>query len=165
LRTVVRRPDGDATSIRLTRPPAERSTATRRELELAVRESSAGVLRVAGETIIQAEPQTTDLYSAAVELAAVHRVDLWSVYDELRRLYADEAEVPDADLSHLSAQIARQTGDYEVREESVEEALALVKIADGGFAREIENGAEIYTVQRTQNVGRTAIFTTAYSIT
>jgi predicted nucleotidyltransferase len=67
------------------------------------------------------------------------------VYDELRKLYS-EGEMPVAHLDELSRQIEDQTRSYEVREEKVDRALALVK--PEGFAREIDaTGAEVYTAE------------------
>lgn len=148
IRTVIRK---DATArgpLRLTRPAGTVTrTLTRRDLELAVRESTARVLRQVGETVIHAEPATIDLYTAAVELAAIHRLDLWTIYDELKRVYGGDLEISDADLPDLSEQIADQTLDYEVHEERVEDALALVRL--DGFHKEIEAGADVYTAEIT----------------
>ena len=142
IRTVIRK-DGTARDhLRLQRPAdAARRMLTRRELELAVRESTARVLRQVGETVINAEPATVDTYSAAVELAAVHRLDLWTIYDELKRVYDGNPEISETDLPDLSRQIANQVREYEIQEEEVEEALALVK--PGGFRKELEDGADL----------------------
>jgi hypothetical protein len=117
---------------------------TARTLELAVRESTTSVLRQIGETTIHAEPDTVDLYAAAVELSAVHRIEVWTIYDELRRCYGDGV-APESHLAELSRQIADQTRSYRIQEEEVEEALALVK-ADG-FHKELEGSAEVYTAE------------------
>jgi hypothetical protein len=147
VRTVVRDAAAPAT-LRLTRPDlAPETVLTERALELAVRESTASVLRQVGETTIHAEPDTVDLYAAAVELSAVYRLDVWTVYDELRRLYEGSGEMPEPHLALLSLQIAEQTRVYGIHEEEVEEALALVK--PDGFQRELEGGAEVYTAEIT----------------
>jgi len=44
-----------------------------------------------------------DLYAAAVELSAVHRLDLWTIYDELKRNY--DGEMPEPHLEPLSARL------------------------------------------------------------
>ena len=68
-----------------------------------------------------------------------------AVYDELARLYPGE-DVPTTHVDGLAAQIASQTRRYEVREETVEWTLALVKA--GGFRRVVgATGAEAYTVE------------------
>jgi type III restriction enzyme len=140
----------------LKRPTAEaRRTMKRRELELAVQESTQRVLRQIGETTIQAEPDTIDTYSAAVELSAVHRVDVWVVYDELKRIYDGATELPEADVAALSRQVADQIKEYHIREEEVEDALALVK--PDGFRKELEAGAEVYTAEITYHKGRESL--------
>jgi type III restriction enzyme len=146
IRTVVRKDCAQPLSLTLRKPRSERQgVLRRRELELAVRESTSRVLRQVGETIIEAEPDTVDVYAAAVELAAVHRLDVWTVYDELKSLYSGEGEIPEDDLTDLSRQIAEQNRGYNIHEEEVEEALALVKL--DGFHKEIEAGAEVYTAE------------------
>ncbi len=146
VRTVVRRDRAEAAPPKLQRPEIGREAIlTRRELELAARESTLHVLRQIGETIIHADPDTIDAYSAAVELAAIHRLDVWTVYDALKGLYDGQGQIPEADLSDLSCQIAEQNRGYDIHEEEVEEALALVKL--DGFHKEIEAGAEVYTAE------------------
>ncbi len=146
LRTVVRRDREEAAPFKLKRPEVGRKAILRRrELELAVRESTSHVLRQIGETVIHAEPETVDCYSLAVELAALYRLDIWTVYDALKVTYDGDAEIPEADFPELSRQIAEQHRVYEVHEEEVEEALALVRL--DGFHKEIEAGAEVYTAE------------------
>ena len=156
IRTVVRETSKTAAPLRLTRPDIQtEAILTERTLELAVRESTTSVLRQVGETTIHAEPDTTDPYAAAVELSAVHRLDLWAVYDELRRVYDGHNEIADSHMELLSRQIADQARSYTVHEEEVEEALALVK--PGGFQRELEDGAEIYTAEITYRKDRESL--------
>src|SRR5439155_1952692 len=81
-----------------------------------------------------------DVYAAAVELSGAYRADLWTVYDELRRLYGSE-DVPAAHLPLLARQVERAAGEYERKEERVEFALALVK--PEGFTKE----ADLYTAE------------------
>lgn len=112
------------------------------------------VLKQVSDTIeIAAVPDTIDIYTAAVELATVYRVDLWKVYDELKRLYGSARELPVTHLPHLARQIEEQTRDYEVHEETVEMALALVK--PEGFHKEISaENTEIYTAEISYPVDR-----------
>jgi hypothetical protein len=146
IRTVVRRDRAEAAPLKLQRPEIGREAILRRrELELAVRESTPHVLRQIGETVIHADPETVDSYSAAVELAAIHRLDIWTVYDALKGTYDGDAQIPEADLPELSRQIAEQNRGYDIHEEEVEDALALVKL--DGFHKEIEAGAEVYTAE------------------
>ena len=93
-----------------------------------------------------------DLYSAATELAAVYRLDVWTVYAELRRLYGAGGTVPEAHLPALAAQIEAQTCRYQIEEEEVEVALALVK--PEGFEREERDGDVVYTAEITYQKGK-----------
>ena len=85
-------------------------------------------------------------------------MDLWAICDELRRLYGDRAtELPLAHLPELARQIEAQTRRYEVREEAVEVALALVK--PSGFTRQVEDGAEVYTAEISYPIDRQGLLT------
>jgi hypothetical protein len=93
-----------------------------------------------------------DLYSAATQLAAVYRLDIWTVYAELKRLYGIGGTVPKAHLPALAAQIEAQACRYRVEEEEVEVALALIK--PEGFEREEEDGNVVYTAEITYQKGK-----------
>jgi len=85
------------------------------------------LLHQVGEAIeVETMPGTCDHYDAALRLAAELRLDLWEVYDELKRLYPG-GEVPTAHLMPLLEQAAQLVRRYEVKEETVEWAAALVK--------------------------------------
>jgi hypothetical protein len=136
--------------LRLDRPAAVAGpTLGKAVLDIVEEPGRRALLRQVGDTVtIAATPQTVGRYEAAVALAASARADLWAVHDELSRLYAPESDVPAADLPALAGQIADQARRYEVHEERVEWALALVR--PEGFARETdEAGAEIYTAEIT----------------
>ncbi len=45
-----------------------------------------------------------DLYTATVRLTTTYRLDLWTIYDELRRIYP-EGECPATDLEELARQV------------------------------------------------------------
>lgn len=153
IRTVVRDTAVSVGPLRLARPDIQpEALLTERTLELATRESTTSVLRQIGQTTIHAEPDTVDLYAAAVELSAIHRLDAWTIYDELKRIYEGDGDMPEYHLEALSRQIAEQTRAYRIQEEEVEEALALVK--PDGFQRELEAGAEVYTAEITYRKDR-----------
>lgn len=104
------------------------------------------------------EPETVGLYAAATELATIYRLDFWAIYDELRRLYGDgTSEMPAVHLPELARQVEAQTRRYEVREETVEVAMALVK--PSGFTRQVEGSAEVYTAEISYPVDRQALLT------
>jgi len=120
---------------------------------VAEQRSTYSILQQVGDTVeIETLPGAIDVYSAAVELAAVYRLELWAVYDGLRRIYGS-AEVPLAHLHALRQQIEVQTCRCEVREETLERALALVRL--DGFHRAVDpEGAEVYTAEISYPVDR-----------
>ncbi|HEY4723777.1 MAG TPA: restriction endonuclease subunit R, partial [Anaerolineae bacterium] len=94
---------------------------------------------------IETTPRTVSAYAAAVDLAAVYRLDIWPILDELRRLYLD-AEVPTVHLPELARQIEALYSNYTIQAETVERALALVK--PEGFDKSIDaDGTEVYTAE------------------
>src|SRR5262249_54872147 len=113
---------------------------------LAEQQSTASVLQQVGPALtIGARPDEVGIYAAAVELAARYRLELWAVYDELRRLYG-HGDVPRAHLDELGKQIEVQLGGYKIETEIVEVALALVR--PEGFEQEISpDGAVVYTAE------------------
>ena len=146
LRTVVRK-DGSAGNIMLSLPKTESDgMLTRRTFTVAEQQAGYGVLQqVGGSVSIQTAPESASRYAAAVELASRYRLDLWAVYDEIKRLYGT-GDVPLSHLEGLGRQIEEQTRFYEVKEERVEVALALVK--PEGFDAEIDaDGATFYTAE------------------
>jgi len=115
------------------------------------------VMKQVGEERAVYEVPGPDLYTAATQLAAVYRLDVWTVYGELKRLYAADgdgtATVPEAHLPALAAQIERQTRRYHVEEQEVEVALALVK-PDGFETVQGDDGNVVYTAQITYQKGK-----------
>ncbi|MBN1815683.1 MAG: restriction endonuclease subunit R, partial [Anaerolineae bacterium] len=89
--------------------------------------------------------EEADLYTAATELAAVYHLDAWTVYRELKRLYGAGGTVPETHMADLAAQIEGQTRRYEVIEEEIEVALALVR--PEAFKQEERDGEVVYTVE------------------
>jgi len=170
IRTVVPKA-GEVGPVKLTQPTAKTGgTLTRYAHSLAVQYASDSVMVQEGDGIeIETVPDTADAYSAAVELAGRYRIDVWTVYDELRlagryridvwtvydelrRLYRD-SDIPLAHVDALAGQIEEQTRRYEVKEDYVEVALALVK--PEGFDIEVgEDGVEVYTAEITYPKGK-----------
>ena len=138
--------EGQGAMLVLERPEGGPATLTGRKYSLAEQESSYRVLTETGPAIaIAIEPEAVSPYSAAVELSARYRIDLWVTLDELRRLYGDDS-VPEMHLDALAEQIEDQTRHYEVAEEEHEVALALVK--PERFAVETdEHGVECYVAE------------------
>ncbi len=144
IRTVVKK-EGEVKPIRLDRPKDGDGNALKKKVyTVAEQLSTYGVLQQIGETVtITAADNAMDPYAAATELSRLYRLDLWNVYDELKRLYGSE-DIPSLHIDDLSRQIEEQTRFYEIREEKVDVALALVK--PDGFNKETDSaGTEVYT--------------------
>lgn len=144
VRTVVKK-EGIPAPLRLERPQYSDEGQFKKTIHtLADQQATLSVLRQVGDTVtIEAIPELADPYAAAVDLAARYRLDLWAVYDELRRLYGQE-EIPASHMDDLATQIEKQTCFYETHEEKVDVALALVK--PEGFLKGTDaSGVEVYT--------------------
>ncbi|MHB8844412.1 MAG: DEAD/DEAH box helicase family protein [Nitrospirota bacterium] len=136
---------GEARPLRLARPKdGDGGSLKKKVYTVGEQLSTDGVLQQIGETItITSSDTTLDSYSAATELGRSYRLDLWTIYDELKRLYGSD-DIPSLHIGDLSRQIEEQTCFYEIREEKVDVALALVK--PEGFNKETTTeGTEIYT--------------------
>lgn len=152
----LRRPPSTQGPLRLEHPtdaPAPRYT--RAVYALAQQVATVAVLRQIGEAeeVLPGAEDVVDVYAAAVELAEIYRLDLWPVRDELGRLYPD-GDVPLAHLAGLAKQIEDQAGEYEQTRETVERALALVRLDGGGFQRREVDGREAWVAEITYPVDR-----------
>lgn len=130
IRTVAPAQDeGDgARPLRLERPiDADTPGLTRHHFVISEPPAGTPELRQVGIEELKDDDATLDLYTAAVQLTRTYRLDLWTVHDELARIYG-EADVPATHLEPLARQIEDQRRRYEVREETVETALALVRL-------------------------------------
>jgi hypothetical protein len=118
----------------------------RQSFDLSPAASPAGVLTASAPTEeISTAPETSDLYTVSTKLAAVYRADFWIIKAQLAALYPD-GEIPETHLAPLAAQVEAATSAYDIVEEQVEVALALVK--PEGFTREIgDDGTETYTAE------------------
>jgi hypothetical protein len=95
---------------------------------------------------------TFDLYTTAQDLARNYRLDSFDLLAELRVAYP-EGYLPVSHLPELGRQIEAQTQKYEVVEETVEVALALVK--KDGFEKNVdEKGNETYTAEISYPIDR-----------
>jgi hypothetical protein len=148
IRSVVRK-DIPAASLSFARPaPMPSATMLKTVYDFSAQLSGRRLLREADQQEIDLREETVDLYAAAVELAAIFHLDTWELRTRLRELYPRETEVPLAHLDVLAGQLEEQCRNYEAREETVEQALALVK--PDGFTKEpAEDNTEIYTAEIT----------------
>jgi hypothetical protein len=153
VRTVVPKPLPPTTRITLTRPTVEEAGLERAVFALD-EHALRGVMQQIGETVtIETASQPLSLYSVAVELAGLYRLDTWQVCDALRAAYPDETSLPSSHLQALAQQLEQQTRAYEVQEETVEVALALVRLE--GFTEETgEDGFVQYTTEITYPLAR-----------
>ena len=147
IRTVVKK-DGPAQAIALQRPKAATAGLGKAIYMVAQQQATASVLRQIGDTVtVDTLPDTIDAYAAACDLSARYQLDIWAVLGQLRSLYAQD-DIPLAHLDELARQIEQQTRCYEVKEEKVDVALALVKPDGQGWTREIApDGTICYTAE------------------
>lgn len=134
----------------LEKPASSAAELVRERATLSVDEGKA--LQFVDQAVIETGAQEIDLYLAATRLAAVYRLEASELYRQLRRLYSPERTLPEAHLDALASQIETQAQRYAVRSETVEDALALVRLE--GFEQVIENGEVIYTASISVPVDR-----------
>lgn len=148
LRTVSRKEAEGSSPLSFAKPSVSKSKGmTLDRFVITKQQATSAVLQQLGDTVhIATEPDSEDIYSVAVKLAEWYRLDLWTVYAELKRLYGDDGEVPLAHVADLSRQIEQQICAYEVKETKVEKALALIKPEGFDEGRD-ENGDVIYTAE------------------
>lgn len=103
-----------------------------------------GILIGTSEGKITIEEDFIDTYSFAVELSSLYRLPLMLMYERLRDVYPG-GEVPESHVVAIREQLEAVVKNYEVTEEEVEYALALVRLA--GFDKEEKDGEVIYTTE------------------
>ncbi|MDP2320548.1 MAG: nucleotidyltransferase domain-containing protein [Acidobacteriota bacterium] len=142
----VTRKQVDHGALRLSRPNATTAKASQRTLVLDDRRGATRVLQQVDATVtLDLMPDTSDVFAVACELAGRYRLDALDLSTKIRELYP-LGDVPESDVEALAAQIEEQTRQYDVSEELVDVALALVK--PEGFTEEIdEKGRRVYTTE------------------
>lgn len=103
-----------------------------------------GILIARSEDKITIEEDFIDTYSFAVELSSLYRLPLMPMYERLRDVYPG-GEVPESHVVATREQLEEVVKNYDVTEEEVEYALALVK--PGGFDKDDKDGEVIYTTE------------------
>jgi hypothetical protein len=103
-----------------------------------------GVLIAIREEEIEIIEDFVDTYTFAVELSSLYHLPLMLIYDKLKELYP-EGEIPESEAVELRRQLEEQVRNYEVEEEDVEVALALIK--PEGFKKEEKDGKSIYVTE------------------
>ncbi len=145
LRTVVASA-GKPSGYTLTKPAAmAEDRLDRTDFALATETQSGRILLQLTDTIeLKPRPESLGLYTAAMELAATYRLNVFELREKLAALYP-LGELPRAALTPLAQQIEKQLCLYEIHEETVEHALALVKT--DGFERETTPEGECWVAQ------------------
>jgi len=85
-----------------------------------------GVLTPQGEGKYILEEDFIDPYSFAVELSSLYRLPLLDILEKINTLYPD-GEIPESQAFEIKKQLEKQLRNYDLKEEEVEVALALVK--------------------------------------
>ncbi len=159
VRTVVRI-DNEETRLLLTLPQGEEvPTLTKTTYRLSEQPGIYKVLQQVGDTVtIESQSETVDLFAAAVDLSANYHIDDLTLYSLLKAIYPETYSMPISHLTKIAEQIEEQTRKYEIKEESVEVALALIK--PDGFDKEITaDGVETYTAEISYPVDRQNLLT------
>jgi type III restriction enzyme len=141
--TIVPADDELKTSLKLELPASEDRASLMRD-RFTLSDHQDGVLQFMDRQEIREIDSEMDLYTAATHLAAVYRLDVSQIYRQLRRLYAPEQLLPTAHLTSLARQIEFQTLRYQIHTETVEDALALLRL-DGFEPEPGPHGDVIYT--------------------
>jgi type III restriction enzyme len=147
--------------IQLTRPSVGADKGT----VIAYTPGEGGKLQVADQITTLYDVDTFDLYTAAQDFARTYRLDPFEILSELQRIYPEGAlpaqgagAIPASHYAELAAQIEKQTSQYEIVEETVEVALALVK--KDGFEKVVdEQGNETYTAEISYPIDREHLLT------
>ena len=142
----VRRIAAQSSMLVLNRPEIAPSVMTGRRYQFAEHITSPRVMTELGPTIsVPLQQQFVSIYSVAVALGSIYRLDLWDLLRELRRLYGD-GSVPEPEIDAIRRQIEDQSNPYEVVEEDHEVTLALLK-PDGFDIDKDEHGVEFYVAE------------------
>lgn len=153
IRTVARK-ESVTTDLTLKQPVASpETTLEKKTYRVAEKHSTFSVLQQVGETEnIVSGHGSIGIRQLAVEFAHNYHLDVWALCDALNAIYQD-SDVPLAHITELATQIETQTAHYEVKEETVEVALALVK--PSGFTPSTDSdGSVVYTAEITYPVER-----------
>jgi hypothetical protein len=134
----------DITQIQLKRPKTESGELKRIIYDLKDIPDRKGVLIAQEEDRIIVEENFADIYSFSVELSALYHLPLMLIYERLKTLYP-AGEIPENHISEIRKQIEEKVRNYELTEEEVEFALALVRPT--GFDKEQRDNQVTYTTE------------------
>ncbi|MBA7617574.1 hypothetical protein ES703_24889 [subsurface metagenome] len=134
----------DIAQIQLQRPEVKVEGLKRIVYDLKDIPDRKGVLIAKSEDKIIVEEDFTDTYSFAVELSTLYRIPLMPIYEKLISLYPD-GEIPESHVPEIKRQLEERIRNYEVTQEEVEVALALIRPA--GFDKEQKDSQVTYTTE------------------
>ena len=103
-----------------------------------------GVLITKTEEKFIIEEDFVDAYSFAVELSSLYRLPLMQVYEKIKSLYPT-GEIAESHVFEIKKQLEEKLKNYDVKEEEIEVALALVK--PKSFSKEETDGKTIFTTE------------------
>ena len=142
VQTVLPSPASERPELAFKLPDAQQTAMQRDRLTLGA--TADQPLQFVDSETVAVEQDALDLYAAAVSLAATYRLETPAVYRSLRDLYAPVRELPAEHLPALAAQVEGQLLAYTLHSETIEEALALVRLE--GFEQETgPDGQIVYT--------------------
>jgi type III restriction enzyme len=128
--------------IRLEKPSVTEKEAIRKVYDANISIESKKVLIEKERQKVDLEEPCIDLFAISTELAAIYRLSPMSLYQQLLILYPD-GDIPKSNIDRIKSQIEEQTKNYQIIEEEVEQALAIVK--PNGFIKEVLDGKTVYT--------------------
>ncbi len=103
-----------------------------------------GILIIQKEEKLIIEEDFVDVYSFAVEISSLYRLPLMIIYEKIKEIYPD-GEILESHAFEIKKQLEEKVKNYEITEEEVEVAIALVK--PKSFSREETEGRLIYTTE------------------
>jgi len=127
--------------LELTKPEVKQESAKRVSYDVKDPKERFHVLTKKSVEEIYLNPENEDTYQVATGLAAIYRLDVFKLNELLKTIYLD-GEIPENHIIELKKQLESQLAGYEITEETVEIALALIK--KEGFDREIVEGNIVY---------------------
>lgn len=121
----------------------ERKTLRKRIYDLSSIDTKRKVLRLIGEHEVEIEEDFMDLYSLSANLSETYRLDAMKLLEKLRVIYP-EGEIPESHILKIKEKLESLISNYEIKEETIEEALAILRVEgfnkdkDGNYYTEIK---------------------------
>ncbi len=131
-------------TIKFTKPSTSKEIPKKIILDLKDIPDRKGVLITKREEELFVEEDFIDIYSFAVELSSILRLPVMPIYEKIKKLYPD-GEIPLTDASEIRKQLEENLRNYDITEEEVEVALALINTKN--FNREKRENQTIYTTE------------------